>query len=86
MLLMLHLIRVRLRAKDPELYAKLGNPAFNDSNLGPTYWRFQGFIWRRHFSDTHDDVLHTLCLLATLSQLAIIVLFVMQFWVAPSPN
>ena len=42
---MLHLIRVRLRAKDPELYVKLGNPAFDDSNLGPMIRAIPGETW-----------------------------------------
>jgi hypothetical protein len=83
---MLHLVRVWIRAKDPESFVELGNPKFSDSNLGSTYWKFQGFVSWRHFSDTGDGVLHALCLLTTLGQLAGAVLFVMQFWVVPSSN
>lgn len=82
-LLMLHLIRVRIRATDPELFAKLGNPKFSDSNLSSTYWTLQGFVWWKHFYDTRDGVVHALCLLTTVSQLAFIVLFVMESRVVP---
>jgi hypothetical protein len=43
-LFMSHLIRARLKAKHPQIYAKLGSPAFNDSNLRSTYWKFSGFV------------------------------------------
>ncbi len=74
-LALLYLIRTRLKQHHVELFGKLGNPAFNDSNLQGTYWTFQKFIWWGHFSGVNDKTLHVLCLLASISELSFGVFF-----------
>ena len=75
LLLLLELIRTRLRRLHPDLFAKLGNPTFEDSNLGKTYWDFQKFVWWGYRSVAHDTVLYGLCVVACLSELAVLILF-----------
>ena len=38
------LIRFRLKKCHSDLFARMGSPAFQDSNLGKTYWKFQKFV------------------------------------------
>jgi hypothetical protein len=83
---MSHLIRSRLKAKHPQIYVKLGSPGFNDSNLGPTYWKFSGFVWWGHFTDVRDSAMHALCLVTVLGEIGVLVLFAYQFAVIPSVN
>jgi hypothetical protein len=71
----LHLIRDRLRKCYPSLYLKLGSPAFQDSNLGKTYWNFQRFVWWGYRSEVPDALLRGLCILACACQLGVLVLF-----------
>jgi hypothetical protein len=75
LLLTLHFIRIRLEKRHPDLFNQLGRPKFQDSNLGSTYWRFQAFVWWRHFSVRTDIVLNSLCLAACLFEVMIFVLF-----------
>ena len=82
-LFMAHLIRTRLKAKHPQIYVKLGSPGFNDSNLGPTFWKFAGFIWWGHFTDVRDTVMHALCLVTVLGEVVVLALFAYQFAVVP---
>jgi hypothetical protein len=74
-LMLLHLVRSWLKQHHAELFARLGNPAFNDSNLQGTYWTFQKFIWWGHFSEVSDKALHALCILACMSELSFGVAF-----------
>jgi hypothetical protein len=75
LLLLFHLIRSRLRQLHPNLYATLGSPTFQHSNLGATYWRFQKFVWSWYKPDVDDVLLRSLCLLASLVELVVVILF-----------
>jgi hypothetical protein len=69
-LFLLHLIRNRLAKNHATLFASLGNPAFNNSNLKMPYWALQRSIWWGHLSEVKDTKLHVLCVLACMSELA----------------
>jgi hypothetical protein len=77
LLLILQLIRVRLKKYYPDLFARLGGPSFQDSNLGKTYWAFQRFVWWGYRSEVDDRLLRGLCVLASLSGLAVIIFFIL---------
>jgi len=77
-LLLSQLIRSRLRKYHPDLFSRLGGPAFQDSNLGKTYWKFQRFVLWGYISEVNDIVLRTLCVLASLSNLGVIVFFLLS--------
>ncbi len=68
-------IRVRLKKCHPELFAKLGNPSFRDSNLTKAYWLFQRFVWWGHLSEPKDSVLSCLCVLTSVANVAGVVVF-----------
>jgi hypothetical protein len=74
-----HLIQVRLKEKHSEVYRSLGSPTLLDSNLTAESWRFAKFIWWRHFSEVNDKSLHVLCVLATVSGVAVVGLFFFQW-------
>jgi hypothetical protein len=74
-LLLSQLIRSRLKKYHADLFARLGNPAFQDSNLGITYWKFQRFVLWGFMSEANDSVLRFMCVLASLSNLGVIVFF-----------
>jgi hypothetical protein len=65
-LLLASLIRMRLRSYHPELFAKLGRPTGQDSNLEKTSWVFQRFVFWGHLSETNDVVLRSLCVVTAL--------------------
>ena len=73
--LLMQLIRLRVKKRHPELYAKFGYPSFNDSNLKREHWAFQRFIFWGHISEVNDRVLHGLCVAASIAGLIVGVLF-----------
>jgi len=75
-LLVSHLIRARLERRHPVLFARLGNPKFQDSNLEAKYWAFQKFVFWGYFS-VKDSVLATLCVIATIAGVVGTTLFVL---------
>ncbi len=75
-LFILHLIRARLERRHPVLFARLGNPKFQDSNLEAKYWAFQKFVLWGYFS-VKDSVLATLCVIATIAGVVGIAFFVL---------
>jgi hypothetical protein len=74
-LLVLQLIRARLKKCHPGLFSSLGSPTFQDSNVGKTYWALQKFIWWGYRSEVSDSILRGLCMLASLSELAVVIFF-----------
>jgi hypothetical protein len=76
-LFVFHLIRVRLKRHHPELFAKLGNPTSQDSNLENRYWRFQRFVLWGYQSEVTDTALISLCVLATVFEVAGVILFIL---------
>jgi len=74
-LLIAQLIRARLKTHHQELYAKLGHPSSQDSNLEPKHWTFQKFVLWGHIAEVTDPILHGLCVLASITALGVLVLF-----------
>jgi hypothetical protein len=74
-LIIVEFIKIRLKTHYLDLFGELGRPRFQDSNLGATYWRFRKFIWWGHFSIQNDILIHSLCILACLSEVVGVVLF-----------
>ena len=72
------LIRLRLKKYHPDVFVRLGSPAFHDSNLGKTYWKFQRFVLWGHMTERNDFVLRSLCVLASLCDLGVIVFFILS--------
>ncbi len=75
LLITLGLIRVRLKKSHPDMFTELGSPDFGESNLRKAYWTFQKFVWWGHKSRATDTVLRSLCIVACLSEVAVVVLF-----------
>jgi hypothetical protein len=77
LLFVFHLIRVRLTLRHPALFARLGEPRFNDSNLEAKYWDFQAFVFWGYFS-VKDRALVALCVTATIAAVVNIILFALS--------
>ena len=79
LLVLLHFVRVRLRGNHPKVYSSLGGPKYEGSNMGSAYWALQGFVWFRHWSLVRDGVLHALCMLVAVGEVAVLVLFALPY-------
>jgi hypothetical protein len=79
-LLFLYFIRARLKKMHPELFASLGSPTFQDSNISHDAWRFQKFVWWGYLSAANDNRLQWLCAFASISQCGVLILFFYDIW------
>jgi hypothetical protein len=74
-LIFLHFIRIRLKKYHPDLFARLGRPASQDSNIGHYAWMFQKFVWWGYVFEVNDSVTRWLCVFASVSQFGVLILF-----------
>jgi hypothetical protein len=69
-LLLRHLILNRLTKDHAGLFAEMGTPKVDDSNLRRSYWALERFIWWGHLAEVKDTQIHVLCILTCMSELA----------------